>query len=311
MRSSGAPASRTCSTNAARSLAVVERDEVDQIEQRRLGQRAQLGVDVAAAQRDHRPRRRRAQASGQPQRAQQVAGKRHRQAHELGLVLLPQRVGELVDHGVDDRGWSLERGVDRRKARRRRGQAFAVARQLEVRVDAVADRIGDVVDEQAREVLGAIEHAQLSERPRQRVVVVVVVGQGREATALGQQLAADDAQREAGIAALQQRHHRLDQRDDAGTVALQVRDRGAVAAPWQRREHALQARATEQPQEQRQAHVVLHHLGPLGPQVPTQAAGQVRRRGIRRVDLRHRRREQEDAQGLHACVRAGRPAAPG
>ena len=61
MRSSGRARSReVLDEREQRPLAVVERDVVDVVEHARLGELAQLGVDVAAAERDARRRRDRA-----------------------------------------------------------------------------------------------------------------------------------------------------------------------------------------------------------------------------------------------------------
>ena len=66
-----------------RPLAAVQRDDVDEVEQARLGQLAQLGVDEAAAQRDGDGRIVRLDRLRDAQRAVHRAGEGHRQQHHV------------------------------------------------------------------------------------------------------------------------------------------------------------------------------------------------------------------------------------
>ena len=132
------------------------------------------------------------------------------------------------------------------------------------------------------------------------------------AVALAVQIAAlGDPQRQRRIAALQEAQHGLDGgdaglavRQEAGDGGRRRRSLGSPAPapaaspdepPRARRqlvEDLLQAGAREQPQEQLEREVGLRDLD-VG-RVAAQAAGQVRRRRVRRVHLRHRRGDQEE-----------------
>ena len=64
-------------------------------------------------------------------------------------------------------------------------------------------------------------------------------------------------------------------------------------------EDALEARAAEHAQEQLERRIGLGDLDPEPRLVLAQKARQVRRRRVRRVQLRHRRRDQEEAHSPH------------
>ena len=212
-----------------------------------------------------------------------------------------QLCGELVEDRIDQRGLALERALQRIERGRAGREPLAVARQLEVRRDAVADHVGDVIDIQAREVLRAIGHAEATERPRERIVVPLARDRV-EPRAFGQQLSTDDAQCQPGISALEEPHDCIHRALVGLRVREEVRDRGRqflVGLAGALRElvmHALEAGAAEHAQEQLDRRIRLYHLEiqPFG--VELEKARQVRRRGVRRVELRHRGRDQEQAQ---------------
>ncbi len=179
-----------------RALAVVERHVVEAVEHPRLSEIAQLGVDVAAAQDRARRRPRALDRAGEAERAVDVAGERRADPDDVGAVaraeLRADRVGELVDQ----RGRACQRRRERIEAGGAGGQLLGVARQLEARIDPVADRVGDVVDVEAGEVLGPIGDGQLAVRGGEgvpRILPAERTGERREAWTLGEKLSADDA----------------------------------------------------------------------------------------------------------------------
>ena len=76
--------------------------------------------------------------------------------------------------------------IERRLARRQR---FCVAHELEARIDGIANDIGEVIQIQRRNVLGAILQSQRAERPVERIAVaafaVDIVIERREARPSG------------------------------------------------------------------------------------------------------------------------------
>ena len=135
-----------------------------------------------------------------------------------------QLARDLGERLVDECRLGVERGGQRLERRRARGQFLAVACELELRIDALAPDVGEVVDIQAREVARLVGRAQAAERPSERVVAA-----GRrercEPGPFGQELAADDAQRKARIATLQEADRGLDRRNVALRMLQKVRDR--------------------------------------------------------------------------------------
>jgi len=195
-------------------------------------------------------------------------------------------------------------------------------------MDPIADRVRDVVDIQARQVLRAIPDAEPAERPAQRILVARArpLFDHRKPRPLGQQLAVDDAMREPAIAALQEADDCVDRREVAIRVREQVRDRrrqpAAViqlirivlrvladrphlmlgrlrGARPQHLDHPAQPGATEHPQEQLERGVRLKDLEAEARLVLAQEPGQVRRRGVRRVELGHRRCDEQEPHGRH------------
>ena len=97
-----------------------------------------------------------------------------------------------------------QRVVQRVEAAGAGGELLGVARELEPRVDAVADRVGDVVDVEAGEVLRPIEIVQRLERAGERHVGAGVqrLGERHEPRPLGEIPARQDLRGEAGAAPL-------------------------------------------------------------------------------------------------------------
>ena len=141
--------------------------------------------------------------------------------------------------------------------------------------------------------------AERAEGPGQGVAAVLVhVGLQRgEARALRQVLAAGDAVRERGIAALQKGDHAR----DAGAVARKFveEDLHSVAAALGRQgfgtgAHFVQTFGREQTQHQGQGEVLLHRLHPAR----AQEAREVGSGGIGRVELGHRGDDRQDTWAL-------------
>jgi hypothetical protein len=118
-----------------------------------------------------------------------------------------------------------------------------------------------------------------------------------EARALRQKRAADDAQREARVAALQKTNRGLDGVGVALGAREELRDRrrhrhAARRGPRAAAELVGQPRdewRREQPQEQPERRVGLRDREPEIGRMQAQEPGEVRRRGVRRVELGHRR----------------------
>src|SRR6185295_16155673 len=217
---------------------------------------------------------------------------------------------ELVERFVDERRLALERFVQRIERRRARGEPFGVTCELEARVDAGTPNVREIVDIEARQVAGLLGRAERAERRRELLVDVGVLRRRRRAKVreprpLGQERAADDPQREARIAALQEADRRLHRFD----VTLGMREemcdlrRRALAprylarAPAQLAGHPLHERRRVQPQKQPERSVRLRDGEAELGRVQAQEAGEIRRRGVRRVELSHRRRDEQDAHG--------------
>ncbi len=129
------------------------------------------------------------------------------------------QVVQACVHQVLRRG---ERCVQRIEGRLARRQRFGVAHELEARVDGVANHVGEIVEIQRGEVLGAILQPERAEGPVERIDfalrAVDVTFQRSEARTLGQELPRGDAMREARVAALQE----ADGWRDRGAVAVEV-----------------------------------------------------------------------------------------
>ena len=124
-----------------RPLAAVQRDHVDEVEQARLGQLAQLGVDEAAAQRDGDGRIVRLDRLRDAQRAVHRAGEGHRQQHQRGRWRAISRA-QALQRAIDQVGWRKPRLRQRLEAGLAGGELLGVAHELEARVDGVAQHVG-------------------------------------------------------------------------------------------------------------------------------------------------------------------------
>ena len=153
-----------------RPFAVVEHHVVEVIEYSRLAQRAQLGVDPTAAEHERRARRNLSDRFGHGERAVDVAGERRGHADDVRSMRRDELARELRERFVDERRLAVERRRERLERRCAGRELLAVARELEVRVDAEPPDVGEIVDEQAREIARLIGRAEAAERPGERIV---------------------------------------------------------------------------------------------------------------------------------------------
>ncbi len=285
-----------------RALAVIERQIVEVVEHARIAQRAQLRVHPAAAEHQLRLRRRRADRARHAKGTVHIAREGSGDRDDIGSLRRDELARQFVERGVDQRGLGRECLVQRIERRRARREALAVTRELEVRVDADAPDVGEVVDVEAREVARLLGGAEIAERR-----VNVFVERLCEARSFGQERAAHDAEGQARVAALQEADGRLDRRRVTIGVREEVLDRGRHdRAAWcgaralaQFLGHALDERRGKEAEEEGDGRVCLRHLERQVFCVLAQETRQVRRCGVRRIELDHRRRDEQDAHG--AC----------
>src|SRR5688572_3948531 len=77
---------------------------------------------------------------------------------------------DLIERLVDQSRLAKQRCLERLERRRARGEALAVASELELRIDPIAPRVGQVVDVEAREVACLVGRAEGAESGAQGVV---------------------------------------------------------------------------------------------------------------------------------------------
>ena len=197
---------------------------------------------------------------------------------------------------------ALERGlqlIERRLARRQR---FCIAHELEARVDGIADDVREVIEIKGGDVLGAILQPQRTKGPVERVAFVLlavdVVLERCKARAFGQVMPRSDTMSQAGIATLQKSNGRR----DCGAVGLEVLGEeargGRVLFAGQRAHlpvNRLHALHREQLERQGDGEIGLFRFEAARAQEP----GEIRRRRIRRVELRHRRNDRQNAHFAH------------
>ena len=289
-----------------RALAIVQGDVIEIIEHQRLGEFAQLRVDVAATECNDDRRMARLDRLGDAKRRVDIAreGDRHQNQRRAmprhrvqGQVV--QRLIDQVEGGREGRGQRIEGRLALR-------QGFRVAHEFEARIHPLAQHVGDIVQIQGGEVAGAILHPQAAESPGQGVIAIRVDVdiEGVEARSFGQKLPSGDTIGQAGVTPLQE----SDNRNNAGEIAFECFQEGSKQrrAPRQRLDagaHRLQPLRRKQAQHQPQGEIFLHRVQ----SARTQETGQVRRRWIRGVELRHRRDDRQDAHRLNAIHPGFRP----
>ncbi len=116
----------------------------------------------------------------------------------------------LIDQ-IQGRGQSLRERIEGRLALRQR---LGVAHELEARVDAVAQHVGQIVQVQRGQVARLVLHAQRAKSPGQRVTAfcIDIHIERLEARSLGQEGAAANAVRQRRVAPLQISDDRCDRR---------------------------------------------------------------------------------------------------
>ena len=189
--------------------------------------------------------------------------------------------------------------IERRGAR---GEAFAVTGELEARIDAFAPDVGEIVDEEAREITGLLGGAERAEGGRQVFVERGMFGRGGgsdvKARTLGQERASDDAKGQARVAPLQEADRRLHRVDVALGVREKVRDRGrhdarvvpSCFARWRSSSAMRASRGAEKSRRNNAIDVSACEIPiPSAGGVLAQESGQIRRRRVRRIELDHRR----------------------
>jgi hypothetical protein len=143
----------------------VERHVVKVVEHARLGQLAQLGVDKAAAQHGDDVRVLRLDGLRNAKGRIHRAGEGHRQQHHGGPVALDGLQGQarsVLVHQVGRRRQRLGQRVEGGLAARQR---LGVAHELKARVHRIAQHIGQVVQVQRGQVLGAVRAGPGRQRP--------------------------------------------------------------------------------------------------------------------------------------------------
>ncbi len=156
-----------------------------------------------------------------------------------------------------------QRGGQRLEARLAAGQRFSVTHKFKPRVHRVAQYVGQVVQVERGQVLGAVLQAQGAKGPAQRVAAFLVhidIERGK-ARPLGQKVAADNAVRQRRVAPLQEG----DGGRNGGQITLMLPQKGLhrrAVLPHRQRlyhlQHLAQALGREQAQHQRQRQVFLH-----------------------------------------------------
>lgn len=216
------------------AFAVVEGDEVEIVEDAGVAEFAQFGVDVAAAEDGCDLGVCGADGLGDLESAEDVAGERDGDTDDLGLVLVQQVEGEFVD-GVSDEGFGgVEEGLEGGEGGLRGGEFFAVAGDLKVGVEALLDGVGDVVEEEGGDVLGAVVESEVAKDGVEGVGVGgMVPGLGEraddgEAGAFGEEFTGGDAPRQRGVLVLEEAKGGRDRREQTREVFKKVLNGGGA-----------------------------------------------------------------------------------
>ncbi len=269
-----------------RDLTVVEREGVDEVEDPRIGDRAQLGRRIAAAEGAEGARPFPGQPLADAERADEHAGERAGEADEIdvGRDGVP---GRLDHHLLDDVGRAGQLGGQRVEAHRVLAQLLGVLEELEVRGDGLAEERREILHREGDQLARVVDLAPLA---------VPVVARHRtlepEARPLGDVVAAGDPMGERGVASLQERHRLLDDERIALALVPHVLELAGEPTDVDGGEEALEPGAAVHPQHELEAEVDRVHAVPELAQPP----GQARHRGVRRVEVRDRRNDEGDVQ---------------
>ena len=195
-----------------RPFAVVQRDVIEEIENARLGQFAQFRVHEAAAQRRGNARVGFLDRLRDAERAVHASRKRNRDEHQVRPMRFQRRADPCAQDFVHERRLRRQRPGQRVEGRLAARQQFAVARELEARIDRVANRVGQIVQVERGQMLGPILRAQRAERPGQRIAVILRHEgiQIPKPRSLRQKAPRANPVRQGRILALQERHRCID-----------------------------------------------------------------------------------------------------
>ena len=143
-----------------------------------------------------------------------VAGKGRGDEHQRRLMPRQRFERQRVQRCIDQAVRRVERRVQLIERRLARRQRLRIAHELEARIDGIANDVGEVVEIQRGDVLGAILQSQRAEGPVERIafalLAVDVVIERCEARTFGQVVPRSDAMSQAGVAALQESNGRRD-----------------------------------------------------------------------------------------------------
>ena len=185
-------------------LARVQRHKVHIVKQPGLGHLAQLGVDIAATERDFDMGVVGAHGLRNAQRGVHGAGKRHGQEQQLRGVLGCSSKRQIAQHIVNQIGRRSKGCGQWFKTGLATSQAFGIAHKLKARVNGVAQHVGQVVQVQRGQMARAVLLAQRAKGPGQRVGslrIAIDIKRGKT-WPFGQKAAPCNAVAERGVAPL-------------------------------------------------------------------------------------------------------------
>ena len=265
------------------TFAGVERHEIEVVEDPWLLQGAQLSIAITAAQYRDDGRVHLLDGLRDPKRAVDIARKGRGDEHQGRLMRRQHVERQCVQNCVDQIVWRIERRLQLIEPRLARRQRFRITHELKARIDGVANDVGEVIEIQGGDVLGTILQSECTKGP---VESVVFLRERREARTFRQKVPRRNTMSETGVSALQKPNGRL----DGGAVGLEVPGEkargfrvllaGQLAQPSVNGPQALRR---QQLKCQGDGEICLFCVEPARAQEP----GEIRRGGIRRVELGH------------------------
>ena len=250
-----------------RSLAIIERDVVDIIEDARLFQFAQLGIHPAAT--EHRDDFRVVclDRLGHAECSIDRAGEGHGKQHDIGIATVNGKNCQFFKSAVDQRWRSRQSSGQWLERRLAAGQRFGVADEFKARIDCLAQHVCEIVQIQRGQMPRPVLHAERPESPGQRVAAVFVDIniQWFEARAFRQKISAGNAKSHRRITSLQEG----DGWGHSGQIAVEllakiVDDKRVLA--WRQAIYPLangfQAVRRKEFEDQFERYVLLHRVDP-------------------------------------------------
>ncbi len=186
-------------------LPVVQRDEVDIVEDARVLQAPELRGGVAAAQSHADVRVRLLDELREAKGSVEIAGKGNRQSHERWAGLAETRRQGVAKNPIRQPHRLGQRRSQRVERTGRLGHLFRVAAQGEVRRHSRAEQVREVFQIESGEMLRELRGRRNPATGRR--------GSGREPGALRQEAPLADAMGERRVFSLEKGHHRLDRVD--------------------------------------------------------------------------------------------------